>query len=168
MKNILNQLLKIFTPEKYSLLKNSHPWKIFTPEKYSPLSLRSHNELLRIWYGVILQIRSHNLECKIRFFKNISKCVRVKSITKTFLKTKKKYEILELLVTNFARTHSELPNQPIVHWWSSWRWTRWCLFLHHHLGITVGAGLLPAGVQERGGREAHWPLRLLPEVIRCC
>ena len=37
MRNILNQLLKIFTPEKYSLLKNSHPWKIFTPEKYSPL-----------------------------------------------------------------------------------------------------------------------------------
>ena len=40
----------------------------------------------------------------------------MKSITKTFLKTKKKYEILELLVTNFARTHSELPKQPIVHW----------------------------------------------------
>ena len=24
--------------------------------------------------------------------------------------------MLELLVTEFARTHSELPNQPIVHW----------------------------------------------------
>ena len=42
----------------------------------------------------------------------------MKSITKTFLKTKKKYEILELLVTNFARTHSELPKQPIVQWWN--------------------------------------------------
>ena len=42
------------------------------------------------------------------------------------------------------------------------------MFLHHHLGITVGAGLLPAGVQEGGGREAHWAPRLLPELIRCC
>ena len=34
----------------------------------------------------------------------------------SLLKTQKKYKILELLVTNFARTHSELPKQPIVQW----------------------------------------------------
>ena len=40
-----------------------------------------YQKFIRIRYGVILQIRSHDLECKMRFFKNISKCVRVKSET---------------------------------------------------------------------------------------
>ena len=29
-------------------------------------------------------------------------------------------------------------------------------------------GLLPAGVQEGGGREAHWAAGLLPQAVRCC
>ena len=33
-----------------------------------------------------------------------------------FFEMTKKNRILELLVTNFAQTHSELPKQPIVHW----------------------------------------------------
>ena len=39
----------------------------------------------------------------------------------------KKNRILELLVTNFARTLSELPKQPIVHWSDHSHHTR-CLF----------------------------------------
>ena len=36
------------------------------------------------------------------------------------------------------------------------------------LKVKFPAQLLPAGVQEGGGREAHWAPRLLPELIRCC
>ena len=31
--------LEIFTPKRYSYLKNIHSWKIFTPQKYSPLKI---------------------------------------------------------------------------------------------------------------------------------
>ena len=68
-----------------------------------------------IRYGYIILIRSHNLECKIRFFKKISRCVRVKSKTLIFLRSGTKNWFFLLLAMDFARTHSELPNQPIVH-----------------------------------------------------
>ena len=51
------------------------------------------------------------------------------------------------------------------------RWRRgskrggWIYALFH--GIIVEAELLSAGVQERGGREAHRALQLLPQPIRC-
>ena len=53
--------------------------------------------------------------------------------------------------------------------WGRWRrgskrgW--WIYALFH--GIIVEAELLSAGVQERGGREAHRAFQLLPQPIRC-
>ena len=36
------------------------------------------------------------------------------------------------------------------------------------LKVKFPAQLLPAGVQEGGGREAHWAPGLLPQAVRCC
>ena len=61
---------------------------------------------------------SNYLEFENWFLSNITKCVRVKSINQNFSELKKYYRFLEILVMDFTRTHSELPNQPIVQWLS--------------------------------------------------
>ena len=63
---------------------------------------------------------------------------------------------------------TQVEGRALVRWrrWGpgSKRW--WWIYLLFH-GIIVEAELLPAGVQEGGGRETHWAFQLLPQPFRC-
>ena len=114
------------TPEKYSSLKNIHPWKIFTPEKYSPLKNShhwkiftpgrlndwAHKHWMLGWYILVIFCSLCGKEAKRTNMKNHIEANHLEGISVPCNQCEKTFRSRNSLSTHKSAFHKHTPSTP--------------------------------------------------------